>query len=87
MDEHAGEAEGNLLRELLARHGHLEAVPEVDVEDLPAHPVQQEVGWVAVAETQDVPDHGHHGKGTGEVGAAVEPNLDNVFLEHFRVIL
>ena len=43
VDEHAREAEGDLLGELLARHRHLEAVAEVDVDDLAAQAVQHQV--------------------------------------------
>ena len=48
VDEHAREAEGDLLGELLARHGHLEAVAEVDVDDLAAQAVQHQVRRVPV---------------------------------------
>lgn len=40
VDQHAGETEGYLLRELLPRHGHLKAVAKVNVDDLPTHSVQ-----------------------------------------------
>ena len=46
VDEHPREAEGDLLWELVPRHGDLEAVPEVDVEYLAAHAVEQQVGGV-----------------------------------------
>jgi len=36
VDEHPRQAEGHLLGVLLALHGHLEAVPEVDVHHLQA---------------------------------------------------
>ncbi len=44
--------EGNLLRELLPGHGHLEAVAKVDVENLPRVPVQQQVGGVPITYTE-----------------------------------
>ena len=34
VDQHPRQSEGDLLRELLPGHRHLEAVPEVDVENL-----------------------------------------------------
>ena len=34
VDEHSRQTEGNALRELSSVHGHLEAVSEVDVQDL-----------------------------------------------------
>ena len=46
VDEHPGEAERDLLGELVPRHGDLEAVAKVDVEDLAAHAVEQKVGGV-----------------------------------------
>ena len=40
----------HLLWELLPRHAGLEAVPEINVQKLPAVPVKHQVGGVAVAE-------------------------------------
>ena len=46
----------HLLGELLPRHAGLKAVPKVDVQQLPAVPVQHKVRGVAVAQAQDVTD-------------------------------
>lgn len=54
-DHHAGEAEGHFLRELLAVHAGLEAVPKVDVKQLPTVTVQHQVGGVPVSQAQQVP--------------------------------
>ena len=59
VDKHTREAERDLLRELVAVHSNLEAVAEVDVEDLAGVAVEHEVRRVPVAEAEDVPDHGH----------------------------
>ena len=42
-------------------HRSLEAVAEVDVKNLAAVSVEHEVARVAIAEAEEVPDHGHHG--------------------------
>lgn len=54
---------------------HLEAVPEVDVQDLAADPVEQQVGRVPVAQPQHVAHHRHHRQRAREVVATVEPDL------------
>jgi hypothetical protein len=45
------------------------------VQDFAAHPVQEEVGGVAVAEAENVSDHGHDGQRPSEVRPPVEPDL------------
>ena len=55
VDQHPGEAKRNLFRKLFPGHGDLEAVAEVDVKDLSAHPVQEEVGRMPVAEAEHIP--------------------------------
>ena len=55
LDHHARQAERDLLRKLLAVHRRLEAVAEVDVQELARVAVQHEVGGVPVPEAQEVP--------------------------------
>lgn len=55
LHHHAREAEGHFLRELLAVHAGLKAVPKVDVQQLPAVAVQHQVGGVAVPQPKQVP--------------------------------
>ena len=73
--EHAREPEGDPLRVLLPRHGHLEAVAEVDVDDLARDAVQHQVARVPVPEPEDVPHHRHHGQRARVVGAPLEPGF------------
>mmetsp|Transcript_38512 Transcript_38512/g.53470 ORF Transcript_38512/g.53470 Transcript_38512/m.53470 type:complete len:204 (+) Transcript_38512:646-1257(+) len=89
LHQHAGQAEGHLLGELLPVHGRLEAIPKVNVQDLARVPIQHQVAWVSVAEAEEVADHAHHGQGASVVGAAVEPNFRGVTLqpEHFVQIV
>ena len=54
---------------------HLEAVAEVDVQDLSASAVECKVGRVAIAQAQHIAHHGHDGKGASVVRAAVQPHL------------
>ena len=61
-EEHTGESEGDRLWKLLAPHRHFEAVAKVDVQDLAREAVQHQVGGVAVAQPEDVPDHRHDGE-------------------------
>jgi hypothetical protein len=56
-------------------HGHLEAVSEINVDDLAGDPVQHQVTRVAIAETQDVTDHGHDGERACIVCAAIKPGF------------
>ena len=75
VDEHAREAKGDLLGELVAVQRHLEAVAEVDVQDLARVAVQHQVGRVAVAEPEDVADHRHDRERARVVGAPEQPVL------------
>ena len=81
IDEHAREAERDALGELVAVHGDLEAVAEVDMEDLARVAVEHEVRRVPVAEAQDVSDHGHDGQAARVPCAPVQPLLRVVALE------
>ena len=47
IGEHASETERNLLRKLLPRHGNLETIAKVNVQDSASQPVQHQVGWVS----------------------------------------
>ena len=60
-DEHPGESKRYSLGKLFPVHRSLEAVAEVDVKNLAAVSVEHEVARVAIAEAEEVPDHGHHG--------------------------
>lgn len=45
------------------------------MKQLPAVSVEHEVAWMAIAEAQEIPDHGHHGS-TARVGrAAIQPDF------------
>jgi hypothetical protein len=79
--QHAREAERHALRVLLAMHRHLEAVSKINVDDLAGNPVQHQVTRVAIAETQNIPDHGHDGKRARVVGTAIEPRLRTLGFE------
>jgi hypothetical protein len=54
LDEHSGQAEGNLLRVFLAPHCHLETVAKIDVHDFATQAVQHQVGGMPVAKPKDV---------------------------------
>eukprot|EP00968_Pinguiococcus_pyrenoidosus_P000364 scaffold24_cov245-Pinguiococcus_pyrenoidosus.AAC.16 len=75
LHEHACQAKRNPLGISLAIHGHLEAVAEVHVKDLAVAPLEHEIRRVAVAESQDVPDHAHHSEGSAKVRPTLEPLL------------
>mmetsp|Transcript_45217 Transcript_45217/g.141722 ORF Transcript_45217/g.141722 Transcript_45217/m.141722 type:complete len:364 (-) Transcript_45217:156-1247(-) len=75
VDEHARESEGHLLGQLCARHGHLEAVAEVDVHNAARLLLEHDVVRVAVAEPEDVARYGAHGEAARVGRAPVEPNL------------
>lgn len=75
LDEHARETEWHFFGELGAVAGDLEAVAEVDVDDFARVAVEQQVGGVSVAETQDVADDRGGGEGAHVRGAALEPCL------------
>ena len=60
VGQHSRETEGDPFRVLVALHGDLEAVAEVDVDDLARDPVQHQVARMPVAETEDVAHHAHH---------------------------
>mmetsp|Transcript_13522 Transcript_13522/g.28909 ORF Transcript_13522/g.28909 Transcript_13522/m.28909 type:complete len:454 (-) Transcript_13522:2570-3931(-) len=81
LDHHAGQAERDLLGELLAVHGRLKAVPKVNVQQLATIPVEHEVGGVPVPQAQDVAHHGHDCSGARVVGAPVQPHLTVAALE------
>ena len=81
VDEHARKTEGNLLWKLVAVHGNLEAVAEVDVEDLTRVAVKHKVRRVPIAEPQDVADHGHHGQAARVACTPVQPLFRVVALE------
>lgn len=66
---------GNLLGKLLARHGGLEAVAKVDVNDLAVGAVEHEIGRMPIAEAEHVADHAHDGERARVVGATLEPLL------------
>jgi len=38
-------------------HSDFKTVTEIDVHDLSTTPSKHQVGWMAVTQTQDVPDH------------------------------
>ena len=71
----------HLFRELVPVHAGLEAVPKVNVQQLPAVPVQHEVGRVPVPQAQDVADHAHD-RGAARVRRTpVKPHLAVAALE------
>ena len=75
IDQHARETEGDLLREFLARHRHLEAVAEVDVHDLAADATQHQIGRMSVPKAEHVTHHRHHRQRSRVVCTSVEPHL------------
>mmetsp|Transcript_10854 Transcript_10854/g.22568 ORF Transcript_10854/g.22568 Transcript_10854/m.22568 type:complete len:327 (-) Transcript_10854:940-1920(-) len=81
LHQHPRQPEGHLLGELLPVHRGLEAVAKVDVKDLARVPVQHQVGRVAVAQAQDVPDHAHHRQRARVVGPPVQPHFRGAALE------
>jgi hypothetical protein len=56
-------------------HRDLEAVAEVDVHDLAAPALEEQVGRVPVAEPEDVPDHAAHRERARVRRAPLEPVL------------
>mmetsp|Transcript_17483 Transcript_17483/g.52433 ORF Transcript_17483/g.52433 Transcript_17483/m.52433 type:complete len:714 (+) Transcript_17483:377-2518(+) len=78
---HPRQPERHLLRELLAVHGGLEAVAEVDVQQLARVPVQHEVAGVAVAQAQQVAHHGHHRRAARVCRPPLQPHLGGAGLE------
>ena len=81
LDQHARETEWHFFGELGAVAGDLEAVAEVDVDDFARVAVEQQVGGVPVAETQDVADDRGGGERAHIRGAALEPCLGRARLE------
>src|SRR5690554_1439827 len=75
ISEHACQSEGHPLGVLLALHGNLEAVAKVDVDNLARDAVEHEVRRVAIAETEDVPDHRHDAQGPRVVRSPLQPRL------------
>ena len=73
--QHAGEAERHALGVFLAVHGDFETVAEINVHNLSGHAVEHEIGRVAIAQAENVPDHGHDSERACIVGAAVEPGF------------
>ena len=79
--QHAGEAERYTLGVFLAVHGDFETVTEINVHNLSGHAVEHEIGRVAIAQTKNVPDHGHDGKRACVVGTTIEPGFRRFGLE------
>src|SRR5690606_33345598 len=71
IGEHTGEPERHALGILLAFHRHFEAVAKVDMDDLSRNAVEHQVRRMPVAESEDVPHHGHDGQGPGIVSASL----------------
>ena len=57
VGEHACQSEGDLLRELFPRHGNLETVSKVNVQDSASQTVQHEVGGVPESDQSEYINH------------------------------
>ena len=79
--EHTSKTERNTFRVFLAVHGYLEAITEIDVDDLARNAVEHQVRRVAIAKPQNVADHGHCCEGACEVGSTVEPRFGALALK------
>ena len=79
--EHPSKAERNFFWVFFASHRYFEAVAEVDVKNLSAHAIEEQIGRVPVAQAEDVAHHRHDCQGTSEVGPPVEPHLTRRRLE------
>jgi len=75
IDEHASKSERDLFGELFARHGHLEAVAEVDVHNLATDATKHQVGRMSVTQAENVTHHRHHCQRPRVVGTSVKPYL------------
>ena len=73
MCEHTCKSEWNLLGELLSEHCNLETVTKVDVYNLASMSLEEDVGRVSIAKTQNVANHTVDSKGTGVSCATFEP--------------
>lgn len=65
----------------LALHRDFEAVTKVDVDDLSADTVHEQVRRVSIAQTEDVANHRHDGERAAVVAASVEPGFGIPTLE------
>ena len=73
--QHAGETERYTFRVLLAMHGHLETITEIDVHNLAGDPVQHQVGRMAITKTEDITDHGHYGERACVIRTTIKPRF------------
>ena len=79
--QHACQAERHALGVFVAVHGHFEAVAKVNVDDLASDSVEHQVGWMSVAQTKDISDHGHDSQRARVIGSAAKPCFRTLALE------
>lgn len=71
------------LRQLEKKTNLVEEAVEIDVNTLPSEGVKEDVFSVAVSQTQDVADHGHHSSGaTVRRATAVPVNTRNMLYKY-----
>jgi hypothetical protein len=54
-------------------HGDFETIAEINVHNLAGDAIEHKVGRMAIAQTENVADHGHDGERSGIVSTAIEP--------------
>lgn len=79
--QHARQAERHALGVLLAVHGDLETVAEINVHNLARYAIKHEIRGMAIAQTENVAHHGHDGEGARVVCSTVEPGFGGFRLE------
>ena len=62
-------------------HSDLETITEINVDDLAGNPIEHQVGWMSVTETEDVSDDRHNTQRPCVVCATIEPGLRTLTLE------
>src|SRR5699024_7349524 len=66
---------------LLAMHRNFKTVTEINVNNPARNAVEKQVGWVAIAQAENVTDHGHDTKRASVVRASLEPGFGALTLE------
>ena len=87
--EHTRQPEGNLFWVLFPQNGCLETITKVNMDHHSCEPIQHQITWVTVTQTENVPYHQHDCQQSSVGSSAIKPQLRQLQFQpqHFIQVL